>query len=68
MNCVKVPQIAQLTNSNKEIMHLQGQQIEMKTIIGHHFLHTLIYNSTTKLEFGRAFTEHGNCNKTMKQC
>ena len=49
-------------------MHLQGQQIEMKTIIGHHFLHTLIYNSTRNLVFGIAFIEHGNYNKTMKQC
>ena len=37
MNCGKVHQIAYLTNNKKEIMHLQGQQIEMKTIIGHHY-------------------------------
>ena len=66
MNCGKVHQIAYLTNNKKEIMHLQGQKIEMKTIIGHHFLHTLIYNSIRKLVFGMAFIEHGNCNKTMK--
>ena len=47
---------------------MQGQEIEMQTIIGHHFLHTLIYNSTRRLQFDIAFIEHVNCNMTMKQC
>ena len=48
-------------------MHLQRQQIEMQTMISRHFLHTLICNSTRKLQLGVAFIEHGKGNINIKQ-